>query len=138
MSNVKQFTVGGVVYNAAMATAVDQDRLLSLLTAPIMERSLGAARLGKELDDAVLVPMFMAMPNGMKTQTAQILIGRVTVAGGTTPVTVEDFGGRMVHYNTLLSQLLVWNLSDFFDWLPVVLADARAESQQSQPASTGI
>lgn len=138
MSNVKQFTVGGVTYNAAMATAVDQDRLLSLLTAPIMERALGAAKLGKNLDDAVLVPMFMAMPNGMKTQTAQILIGRVTVAGGAVPVTVEDFGGRMVHYNTLLSQLLVWNLSDFFDWLPAVLVDAQAESKLDKAASTGI
>lgn len=138
MSQVKQFTVGGITYNAAMATAVDQDRLLSLLTAPIMERSLGAARLGKELDDAVLIPMFMAMPSSMKVQTAQILIGRVTVAGGNMPVTVEDFGGRMVHYNTLLSKLLVWNLSDFFDWLPAVLVDARAESESSKVASTGI
>lgn len=123
---IKQFTVGGVTYNAAMAVAVDQDRLLSLLTAPVMERALGAARLGHDLDNAVLVPMFMAMPTGMKTQVAQILTGRTVIAGSQATITLEDFGGRMVHYNTLLAELLRWNLSDFFAWLPSVLDDVRA------------
>lgn len=129
---IKQFVVGGVSYNAAMAVAVDQDRLLSLLTAPIMERALAAARMGHDLDNRVLVPMFMAMPNNMKSQVAQILIGRTMVSGTNTPVTVEDFGGKMVHYNTLLAELLRWNLSDFFDWLPSVLDEGR-EGQSAEP-----
>lgn len=131
MSQVKSFTIGGVTYNAAMAVAVDQDKLLSLLTAPVMDRALGAAKIGQELDNSILVPMFMAMPSALKAQVASILTGRVVIHGQSTPITVEDFGGRMVQYNTLLGELLRWNLSDFFDWLPGVLNDARAESQQS-------
>ena len=131
MSQVKSFTIGGVTYNAAMAVAVDQDKLLSLLTAPVMDRALGAAKLGQDLDNSILVPMFMAMPSALKAQVASILIGRVVIHGNSTAVTVEYFGGRMVQYNTLLGELLRWNLSDFFDWLPSVLADARAESPQS-------
>lgn len=131
MSQVKSFTIGGVTYNAAMAVAVDQDKLLSLLTAPVMDRALGAAKLGQDLDNSILVPMFMAMPSALKAQVASILTGRVVIHGQNTPITVEDFGGRMVQYNTLLGELLRWNLSDFFDWLPGVLNDARAESPQS-------
>lgn len=131
MSQVKSFTIGGVTYNAAMAVAVDQDKLLSLLTAPVMDRALGAAKIGQELDNSILVPMFMAMPSALKAQVASILIGRVVIHGNSTAVTVEDFGGRMVQYNTLLGELLRWNLSDFFDWLPGVLSDARAENPQS-------
>lgn len=131
MSQVKSFTIGGVTYNAAMAVAVDQDKLLSLLTAPVMDRALGAAKIGQDLDNSILVPMFMAMPSALKAQVASILIGRVVIHGNSTAVTVEDFGGRMVQYNTLLGELLRWNLSDFFDWLPGVLSDARAENPQS-------
>lgn len=131
MSQVKSFTIGGVTYNAAMAVAVDQDKLLSLLTAPVMDRALGAAKLGQDLDNSILVPMFMAMPSALKAQVASILTGRVVIHGQNTPITVEDFGGRMVQYNTLLGELLRWNLSDFFDWLPGVLNDARAENPKS-------
>lgn len=35
---VKSFTVGGKQYNAAMAAAVDQDRLLSLLGNGLIQR----------------------------------------------------------------------------------------------------
>lgn len=131
MSQVKSFTIGGVTYNAAMAVAVDQDKLLSLLTAPVMDRALGAAKLGQDLDNSILVPMFMAMPSALKAQVASILTCRVVIHGQNTPITVEDFGGRMVQYNTLLGELLRWNLSDFFDWLPGVLNDDRAENPQS-------
>lgn len=133
MSLVKSFTVGGVQYNAAQAGAVDQDKLLSLLTGAIIERALTSARNGIELDDAVLIPMFMAMNQAAKTQVAGVLMAQVVINGGNQPVTLADFGGKMVHYNTLLAQLLRWNLSDFFDWLPSVLKDA--ESKQAGAAT---
>lgn len=126
---VKSFTIGGVQYNAAMASAVDQDKLLSLLSAAVIERGLVAARSGIELDDKVLAPMFMAMPQAMKAQVTELLMGRVAINGSDRVVTVQDFGGKMVQYNQLLAELLRWNLSDFFAWLPGVLVDARAESQ---------
>ena len=136
MSNVKSFTVGNATYNAVMASAVKQDELLSLLTGTIMERGLAAMRLGGELDARILVPMFMSLPHDIKTRAAAILMERVVVHGGQVPVTVESFAGQMVNYNTLLSQLLQWNLADFFTWLGGVLNDARPPVE-NPPPSTG-
>lgn len=131
MSMVKSFTVGGITYNAAMASAVDQDKLLSLLTAAIIERAMIAANANLEMSDAVLVPMFMAMPQNMKSQVSDILLGKVVIHGADRVIGVSDFGGNMVNYNMLLAQLLRWNLSDFFGWLPGVLSDDRADQQGS-------
>ena len=136
MSTIKSFTVGNATYNAVMASAVKQDELLSLLTGTIMERGLAAMRLGGELDDRILVPMFMSLPHDIKTRAAAILMERVVVHGGSVPVTVESFTGQMVNYNTLLSQLLQWNLADFFTWLGGVLNDARPPAV-NPPPSTG-
>lgn len=129
---IKSFTIGGVTYNAAMAPAVDQDKLLSMLTAPIIERAMTVAKLGQDLDNTVLVPMFMAMPSAVKTVVAPMLTNQVRAHNTNTPIAVEDFGGKMVHYNTLLAELLRWNLSDFFDWLPSVQGDAPAANAESQ------
>ncbi|MEK2607693.1 hypothetical protein WLF18_01045 [Pseudomonas shirazensis] len=130
--SVKSFTVGGVQYNAAMASAVDQDRLLSLLSAGLIERSLTSAHAGMEMDDKVLVPMFMSMPSQAKAQVAAIIAGRVVVNGSDRAITVADFGGRMVQYNQLLAELLRWNLSDFFDWLLVAHAGAEGPKLEDQ------
>ncbi|MGL5280816.1 MAG: hypothetical protein ACRC8W_03545 [Plesiomonas shigelloides] len=134
---VQQFTVGNTTYNAAMASAVDQDRLLSMLTGSVMERAFTAAAKGIPMDDKVLVPMFLAMPQELKSQVAPILIARCTIAGGAQTVTVADFGGRMIEYNKLLSALLVWNLGDFFTYLDDVLNDARQAAQPAPAPSTG-
>lgn len=116
--SVKPFTIGGVQYNAAMASAVDQDRLMSLLSGAVLERFATAAQAGIEVDDQVLCSMFMSMRQDVKAQVVQILMTRVFINGTERAVTVADFGGKMVQYNQLLSELLRWNLSDFFDWLP--------------------
>lgn len=124
--SVKSFTIGGVQYNAAMASAVDQDKLLSLLTAPLIERAYAAAREGKELDNDILMPMFMGMPQQTKAQVVEILMGRVVINGADRPISVADFGGKLVQYNQLLAELLKWNLGDFFEWLPSVQSDEKA------------
>ena len=136
MSNVKSFTVGNATYNAVMASAVKQDELLSLLTGTIMERGLAAMRLGGELDDRILVPMFMSLHHDIKTRAAAILMHKVVINGGSVPVTVESFAGQMVNYNTLLAQLLQWNLADFFTWLGGVLNDDHPPVVKPPP-STG-
>lgn len=123
--NVKAFVVGGVQYNAAMASAVDQDRLMSLLSAAVLERFATAAAAGLEVDENVLCSMFMSMRQEAKVQAAQMLMGRVLINGTERTVSVADFGGRMVQYNQLLAELLRWNLSDFFDWLPSAAKNAR-------------
>ena len=129
MSHVKQFTVGGVSYNAGRASAVNQDRVLSLLAQPVIERAMTAAQSGIELDSDVLTTMFMAMNSTVKREIADILMHQVVINGSERRVTIDDFDGKMVDYNRLLADLLRWNLSDFFDWLPSVLADVRAKSK---------
>lgn len=125
--SVKAFTIGGVQYNAAMASAVDQDRLMSLLSAAVLERFATAAQVSLEVDEKVLSMMFMSMRQDVKSQVAQMVMAKVVVNGTDRPVTVADFGGRMVQYNQLLAELLRWNLSDFFDWLPSAVKDARQD-----------
>ena len=129
--SVKPFTIGGVQYNAAMASAVDQDRLMSLLSGAVLERFATAAQAGIEVDDQVLCSMFMSMRQDVKTQVANVLMGKVLINGTERPVTVADFGGKMVQYNQLLAELLRWNLSDFFDWLPSGAKGARQEGAAS-------
>ena len=129
--SVKPFTVGGVQYNAAMASAVDQDRLMSLLSAAVLERFATAAGAGLEVDDQMLCAMFRSMRQDVKSQVAQMIMARVLINGTERPVTVADFGGKMVQYNQLLSELLRWNLSDFFDWLPSGAKGARQPGAES-------
>ncbi len=132
MSYVKSFTVGNMTVNAAMASAVQQDELLSLLSAGLIERGFNAALSGGKMDDNVLLPMFMAMPQQMKRQVVALLTQKVMIAGTETPVTVNDFGGKMVEWNSLLAQLLQWNLSGFFDWLDNAAKDVRPAQQDQQ------
>jgi len=129
--SVKPFTIGGVQYNAAMASAVDQDRLMSLLSGAVLERFATAAQAGIEVDDQVLCSMFMSMRQDVKAQVANVLMGKVLINGTERPVTVADFGGKMVQYNQLLAELLRWNLSDFFDWLPSGAKGARQPGAES-------
>jgi len=129
--SVKPFTIGGVQYNAAMASAVDQDRLMSLLSGAVLERFATAAQAGIEVDDQVLCSMFMSMRQDVKAQVANVLMGKVLINGTERPVTVADFGGKMVQYNQLLAELLRWNLSDFFDWLPSGEKGARQPGAES-------
>lgn len=129
--SVKPFTIGGVQYNAAMASAVDQDRLMSLLSGAVLERFATAAQAGIEVDDKVICSMFMSMRQDAKAQAVQILMTRVFINGTERTVTVADFGGKMVQYNQLLAELLRWNLSDFFDWLPSGAKGARQDEAAS-------
>lgn len=117
MSYVKSFTVGNLTVNAAMASAVQQDELLSLLSATLLSRAVNAAQVGTTMGEKILIPMFMSMPQQLKKQVVGLMTQKVLIAGTETPVTVNDFGGKMVEWNTLLSQLILWNLEGFFYWL---------------------
>lgn len=136
MSQVRAFTVGSVTYNAAMATAVQQDELLGLIAAPVIERFIAMAKRQEDVGVVLLSSMFMAMNKAQKDKIAGILMARVFINGTQTPVTVNDFGGKVVQYNQLLAELLRWNLADFFDWLPSVL-DGEQGSSNAEAPSTG-
>jgi hypothetical protein len=124
MSQVKAFTVGARTFNAAQASAVKQDELLSMLSGDLIGRAAVAAKIGKTIDEHIVVTMFMTMQYGAKTKIAEILMNQVFIASTTIPVTVDDFSGRMVEYNTLLAKLLVFNLGDFSSWLQSAIDDA--------------
>lgn len=113
----KSFTIGSLSVNAAMASAIEQDEILSLISSEIIARATVAARNGIELGEQILVPMMMSMPSHAKQRISAILLGRVFVAGAERKVTPADFQGKMVEYNTLLAQLILWNFEDFFTWL---------------------
>jgi len=127
--SAKAFNIGGVQYNAAMASAVDQDRVMSLLSSAVVARFANAS----EMDEKIIAGMFMCMSHETKSQVAQILLTKVFINGTQQAVTVADFGGKMVQYNQLLAELLRWNLSDFFDWLLDVAKGERA-AKGEEPA----
>lgn len=129
MTYTKSFTIGSVVYNAAQAAAIEQDELMSHISATVMERIFRLAREGHETSETALVPMFMSMPQSVKQRVATILTSKVLINGTNTRVSVADFGGRVVEWNTLLAQLLEWNLSDFFIWLEDAVKDVRPQNQ---------
>jgi hypothetical protein len=130
MSKVKTFNVGQDSYNAAMASAVGQDELLSLLTAPIMDRFVNADNLDGKAKEVFLMAMFMAMPNAIKTKVASILMSKVYVEGTQIPVDINTFSSKMVEYNSLLAKLLEWNLADFFTWLENVRKEDVQPAEQ--------
>lgn len=132
MSYVKQFTVGGCGYNATMASAADQDKIMSLLSAALIERAVAMARQGQTIGNDVLVPMFMAMHHDRKAQVVAILLGNVQVSGTGTKVDIEHFRNKLVQYNQLLAELLVWNLGDFFDYLADVAKDEARRVNKTQ------
>lgn len=132
MSHVKQFTVGNLTVNAAMASAVQQDELLSLLSASLLSRAATANQLGAGMGDKILVPFFLSMPQQLKKQVVSLLTERVVIAGSETPVSVKDFSGKMIEWNTLLSQLILWNLEGFFSLLDdAVRSVSPAQEEQA-------
>lgn len=123
MSYVKSFTVGNLTVNAKMASAVQQDEMLSLLSSALIQRAAIAGQNNAKMGTDILVPMFMSMPQQLKRQVVSSLAGTVMVHGTESLVTVNDFSGKMVEWNTLLAQLLLWNFEGFFDWLESAVKD---------------
>lgn len=134
---VTSITIGNVTYNAGQAPAVEQDKLMSLLSARLIERAVIMAKQGQSVDKSLVTSMFMAMPQETKSQVSDILLRAVTIAGTTQKVTVQDFGGKMVQYNRLLAELFEWNLSDFFDYLRSVLNVEAVAKMEQEVKSTG-
>ncbi len=125
MAYAKSFTVGDLTVNAGMASAVQQDELLSLLSSTLLSRATNAAQLNAEMGEQILIPMFMSMPQPLKKQVVGLLTQKLVVAGTENAVTVNDFGGKMVEWNTLLSRLILWNLEGFFVWLDNAVKSVR-------------
>lgn len=123
MSTVKTFTIGTYTINAAMPSALEQDEALSLIGSEVVQRGVNAKNAGVNMGEEVLTTMFMCMPSQVKSRVAGILLSKSMMQGTNTAVTVADFQGKMMQYNTLLAQLTLWNFSDFFTWLSAAAND---------------
>lgn len=129
MSTVKSFTVGSVTVNASMPSALEQDEVLSLMSAEIIQRAFVAARSNVEMGEQLLTTMFMSMNTSVKRRVADVLLSKALVSGTNTRINVADFQGKMVDYNKLLAQLTLWNYEDFFTYLSDAVNVARTEQQ---------
>lgn len=128
MQMIKDFHVDDKVYIGHMASAVRQDELLSLLTARLYASFQAAASVGAEMDEKATSIMLMSLPADQKAKVVDILTEKVTLQGTEIRVSPKDFQGRMVAWNRFLAQLLIWNLSDFFELLR---SDQKADEAQA-------
>lgn len=126
--SVKSFQIGSLTINAAMPTALEQDEVLSLMGSDLIQRAAVMARNGEKVGESMLTAMFISMPTHVKHRVASVLLSKAVTAGTSTPVSVADFQGKLVQYNTLLAQLTLWNFDDFFIWL----GDAVKQSAPAQ------
>lgn len=126
MSTIKSFSVGSMTVNASMPPALEQDEVLSIIGSETIQRAISARYNDESMTDRILTAMFTTMPIVAKRRVSEILLSKVFIAGTQTKVTVADFQGKMVTYNTLLAQLALWNFEDFFTWLN---SDRAAEVQ---------
>nr|DAT51650.1 MAG TPA: tail assembly chaperone protein [Caudoviricetes sp.] len=127
MSVQKTFKVGDRLFDAVQPSAVLQDELLGLLSTKIYVAFQVAAKGGTELGVKECAFMLMTIPVETKRRMVDILTERVYVSGtkGEVAVSAKDFQGKMVEWNTLLAELLIWNLSDFFAYLSDDLKEGR-------------
>lgn len=132
MSQTKQITVSDVTYNCAMASAMQQDEILSILSSTLMQRAFVAAKNGIPFDEKSLMPLVMSLPYDAKSRVASALLEKVYVNGTTVPVSIKDFAGKMVDYNTLISRLVEFNFADFFTWLQSVVESDQATTSKNQ------
>mgnify|MGYP000856116435 CR=1 FL=1 len=133
MSHTKSFQIGSLCVNAAMASALEQDEVMSLISAEVINRAYMAARTeNASMGEQILTNMFFSMPSQVKQRVAGVLLSRVFVAGTQQKVTVNDFAGKMVDYNTLLSQLTLWNFDDFFTYLSDAVKDVVPAHQNEK------
>lgn len=116
----KVFTVNGKRVDVAMASAVRQDELLGLLAQRLIVGSSIARSKDAVLNENSVLIMMMTLPVETKEKVSALLTEKAIDTESKTPVSVKDFGGRMVEWNRFLAQLVMWNLGDFFDLLASV------------------
>lgn len=125
----KSFKIGGKTYIGQNASAVEQDEILSLLSAMIMQRVFA---MGSEMGTVQkLTIMFMSLPQNIKQRVANLLTQHVSLEDESHPVAVKDFEMKMVEWNTLLAELAYWNFEDFFTYLAAELEKEKLKQSQN-------
>ena len=134
MAYTKSFTVDGQAFSAAQASAVRQDELLGVISLKLYTAFQVAAKTAiSNFGVKECAFMLMAIPHEQKETIVEILKEKVFLQGTEIRVSAKDFQGRMVAWNTLLAELLLWNLSDFFSYLS---EDLKAKAAENQGADT--
>ena len=111
------FEIGEKRYDVAMASAVKQDELLSILSRHMVIASSVAKQQGTELNENSVLIAVMALPVDIKKKIVDIVTEMAIEVGTTNRVSVKDFTGKMVEWNLFIARLIMWNLADFFELL---------------------
>ena len=119
----KIFTVDDKRYEVAMASAVKQNELLGLVAQRLFIASDIAKKGGATLNETSVMITLMTSKTEEKTKIEKILLEQAVEVGTSNLISIKDFEGKMVAWNTLIAQVLIWNLSDFF----ALLANAKLE-----------
>ena len=126
---IESVTVGGVQYNIAQASAVDQKRLLHMLAARLTY-NVGADT-ETSLDVNFIFGGLMSLPEADFDAVARIVLYKTVEHGGDRVVDIEDFQGRINDYYLLVAEAVLVNLGSFIDWL----STAREPTEEAESAS---
>lgn len=145
---IGQVNQGGVTYNIAMASAVDQRSIMfklgrSGLTE--MVRQMALAEIGSSRADvvalAIVGKMIQVMPEEDFNFIADKLLARVYREGDRNQVTLDDFRGEMQAYVHLVVLALGVNFKDFSQLLTIFQKSFGSSGQEaekkSEPTPTG-
>lgn len=124
------FEVGEKRYDVAMASAVKQDELLSILSRHMVIASSVAKQQGAELNENSVMIALMSMPVDIKKKIVDIVTEMAIEVGTTNRVSVKDFTGKMVEWNLFIARLIMWNLADFFDLLAAANLEKSLREKQ--------
>lgn len=122
---IKSFTVSGVQYNVAMATAVNQRSAMLVLSKYVMTNAVTLAQTGKKIDSDFIKGILVVLPEDKLIELDNLLLQQAMVHGTSTSVSINDFQGKTFSYFGLLAQVIEYNLADFFTWLDCELESVR-------------
>ncbi len=113
--SIETVTVGGVQYNVAQASAVDQKKLLHLMAAR-MTYAVGSDA-DVDLDATFIFGSLMALSEADFDVVAKLVLYKTAVNGTDRLVDIADFQGRVTEYYQLVAEAVKVNLGDFLSWL---------------------
>lgn len=114
--HISQVSIGQKTFNIAQASAVDQVRLVNLISSPLIQsKELYSA---EDYTPSLLVAMLVGAPNELVKQVDSIVLYKAFEHGyDNVPVDVKTFQGSVMDYFELLAKAILVNAGDFFDWL---------------------
>ena len=113
--NIETVEVGGIKYNVAQASAVDQKKLLHMMAARL------TYAVGKDTEVALDVNFIfgglMAMSEADFDTVAKLVLYKAAVNGESQLVDIANFQGKITDFYMLVAEATICNLRDFLDWL---------------------